>query len=138
MIDPRTEKGGHAFERLATERIAWLTSVTPDGQPQTMPIWFLWDDGEILIYSRRIARRNRNLRANPKVAFHLPDDGKGDDIISIEGEARFEPEAPPSKDNPAYVAKYQTFLDEYGWSPEYLSQEYPHAVRIRPTALIIE
>jgi PPOX class probable F420-dependent enzyme len=109
--------------------------VTPDGQPQTLPIWFVWEDGTILFYSKKVAVRNRNLRLNPKVSFHLADDGSGDDILEIEGEARLDPAAPASKDQPAYSAKYAALLAAYGWTPEYLSEEYPHPCRLVPTAV---
>jgi PPOX class probable F420-dependent enzyme len=132
-LDPSDERHAHAAERLEHELIGWLTTVTPDGRPQTMPIWFLWDDGEILFYSQAKSVRNRNLRANTNVSFHLNDDGRGDDVLSIEGEARFDPDAIPGKDNAAYLAKYQGLLDEYEWTGEYFTEHYPHPVRIRPT-----
>src|SRR5207244_1486430 len=93
VIDPTDTKGAHALERLSRELIGWLTTVTQAGQPQSMPVWFLWVDGEILFYSRAGALRNRNLESNPRVSFHLNDDGRGDDLISIDGEARFDPDA---------------------------------------------
>jgi PPOX class probable F420-dependent enzyme len=132
MIDGSTREGAHALERLATEPIAWLTTVTPEGQPQTLPIWFVWEDGTILVYSKKVAVRNANLRLNPRVSFHLAD-VDGGDIIEIEGEAVLDHDAPPSKDHPAYLAKYRRQLERYGWTPEYLSQEYPHPYRIVPT-----
>ena len=133
VLDLDDERQAHAAQRLATEAIAWLTTVTPDGQPQTMPIWFVWEDGEILFYSQARSARNRNLRSNRNVAFHLNDDGRGDDVLSIEGEARFDPDAIPGGDNPAFLAKYKSFFDEYGWTGDYYTEHYPHAVRIRPT-----
>jgi PPOX class probable F420-dependent enzyme len=138
VIDPTDTKGAHALERLSRELIGWLTTITRAGQPQSMPIWFLWLDGEILFYSRAGAIRNRNLESNRRVAFHLNDDGRGDDLISIDGEARFDPDAPAGKDNPTYLAKYKGLLDEYTWTPEYFTEHYPHAVRIRPTRIRIE
>ena len=104
--DGRDDGDGHrALERLERERIGWLTTVTPDGQPQTLPIWFVWEAGTILVYGKKVAVRNRNLRLNPRVSFHLAD-REGDDIVEIEGEAALDPDAPPSKDHPAYAAKY--------------------------------
>ena len=47
MIDPATKAGARAAERLEGELILWLTTVTPEGQPQSSPVWFLWIDGEI-------------------------------------------------------------------------------------------
>jgi len=132
-IDPASERGAHALARLARERIAWFTSVTPQGQPQTLPVWFLWDDGEVLVYSFRRAVRNRNVADNPRVSFHLADDGQGDDLVILEGEARIDRSTPAARDNPAYLAKYAEWLAEYGWTPESFSEEYPVPIRLRPT-----
>jgi len=40
------EKPAHAAAaaRLQTEPVIWLTTVTPSGQPQSTPVWFLWED----------------------------------------------------------------------------------------------
>jgi hypothetical protein len=39
--------------RLHGNLIAWLTTVRPNGQPVTVPVWFLLrDDETILLYSR--------------------------------------------------------------------------------------
>jgi PPOX class probable F420-dependent enzyme len=132
MIDADSDAGRRAIERLERELVAWLTTVTPDGQPQTLPVWFVWEHGTILIYSKKVAVRNRNLRLNPKVSFHLADH-EGGSILEIEGEAALDPDAPPSKDHAAYSAKYAELLARYGWTPEYLSAEYPHPYRIVPT-----
>ncbi|HEU4571279.1 MAG TPA: TIGR03667 family PPOX class F420-dependent oxidoreductase [Candidatus Limnocylindrales bacterium] len=133
MIDPNDPKGAHALERLGRERTAWMTSVTPDGQPQTMPVWFLWDDGSILVYSFRTAVRNRNVAANPKVSFVLNTDDEGEDLVIVEGEARLVPDDVAARDNPPFLEKYRSLIDQYGWTPEKYSTDYPHPIRIRPT-----
>ena len=74
IFDPNDELGAHALARLRDDRIGWLTTVRPDGQPVSMPIWFLWQDGELVMYSDENAKRNANIGANPKVAFHLATD----------------------------------------------------------------
>jgi PPOX class probable F420-dependent enzyme len=133
MIDAGTKAGAHALERLQHERVAWLTTVTPEGQPQTLPIWFIWEDGTILLYSRKVAVRNANLRENPRVAFHLSDDGAGGDIVEIAGVAVLDATAPPSSAHASYQAKYAEMLASYGWTPEYFAEAYPHPYRITPT-----
>ena len=45
MLDTTTEAGGRAGRRLREEAISWLTMVRADGQPQSVPVWFLWDGG---------------------------------------------------------------------------------------------
>ena len=42
MLDTTTEAESRADRRLREERIAWLTTVRADGQPQSVPVWFLW------------------------------------------------------------------------------------------------
>ena len=42
VFDSGSPADAHALARLAVDKIGWLTSVTPAGQPQTFPVWVLW------------------------------------------------------------------------------------------------
>lgn len=132
-LDLDRPDGRRALERLATDRIGWLTTVAPDGQPQASAIWFLWDDGEILVYSHRRAPRNGNIEDNPRVAFNLHTDAGGGDYVSMEGIARLAPGTSPADRNPVYLAKYRDMIAGYEWTNEWFAGEYPVAIRIRPT-----
>jgi PPOX class probable F420-dependent enzyme len=133
LPDASTEAGRHALDRLGRETIGWLTTVNPDGQPQSSPIWFLWSDGELLLYSHRRAPRNANIEDRPLVAFNLETDPNGDDVVTMEGIARFDASAPRASANPDYLVKYRSAIDGFGWSVEYFEAEYPFAIRITPT-----
>jgi PPOX class probable F420-dependent enzyme len=133
VFDTGSASDEHALERLRTDMIGWLTTVTPAGQPQTFPIWFLWEDGELLIYSDRRAKRNDNIRANPHVSLHLDDNGRGGDVVVIEGEARVDDATPPVTEHPAYLAKYGDWIVEQLTSAEEMATIYNVPVRIRPT-----
>jgi PPOX class probable F420-dependent enzyme len=133
VFDGGTESDLHALERLRTDRIGWLTTVTPDGQPQTFPIWFLWEDGEALVYSDRRAKRNDNVRANPRVTLHLNDNGRGGDVVIVEGEARIDESTPPVPRHAGYLAKYGEWITAYLTSPEEMATIYNVPLRIRPT-----
>ncbi len=132
-LDPTTSAGAHALERLSTEAIAWLTTVDPDGQPQSSPVWFLWRDGEILVYSHRRAHRNGNIEGHPRVAFSLDTASNGDDYVTMEGEARIDTTIGPADGDPAYLAKYGARIAAYGWTTEWFAGEYPYPIRITPT-----
>jgi PPOX class probable F420-dependent enzyme len=119
-----------ARQRLTDERIIWMTTVTADGAPQSSPVWFLLDGNEALVFSAR-SRRLANIAANPKVALNLDGNGRGGDIVTIEGTARVVPEEPPAFANAAYVAKYAEAMTRNGWTPEQFSDLYPVAVRVR-------
>ena len=134
MIDPTTKAGARALERLERELVLWLTTVNWDGQPQASPVWFLWVDGEILLYSRADTPRPANIRANPRIAAAFDSDGDGGDIVSIEGEARITRERAAAADvPPAYVAKYAERLAAFGWTMESMLVDYPVEIRVRPT-----
>lgn len=133
VFDTGSDSDRHALERLGGDMIGWLTTVTPEGQPQTLPIWFLWEDGEVLVYSDRRAKRNENLRSNPRVSLHLNDDGRGNDIVFIEGEARFDDATPRPQDHAAYNAKYGEWIRDMFAAPEEFTSVYNVPVRIRPT-----
>lgn len=133
VFDTGSDADGHALERLRIDRIGWLTTVTPDGQPQTFPIWFLWEDGEILVYSDRRAKRNANIGANPRVSLHLDDNGRGGDIVIVEGEARIDDATPQVTGHAGYLAKYGDWITEFLTSAEEMATIYNVPVRIRPT-----
>ena len=117
VFDGGSESDARALERLATDMIGWLTTVTPDGQPQTFPIWFLWEDGEVLIYSDRRAKRNVNIAGNPRVSLHLNDDGRGGDVVVVEGEARVDhttPPVPPARGLPRQVRRLDRRVPQLG------------------------
>jgi PPOX class probable F420-dependent enzyme len=134
VIDRTTRAGARAVERLERDLILWLTTVTAGGQPQTSPVWFLWDGGEILVFSRADTPRPANIRANPLVAATFDGDGDGGDVVSIEGEARIARERAVLADVPAaYVEKHAAKLAEHGWTMESMLVDYPVEIRIRPT-----
>jgi len=133
VFDSGSEADLHALERLGTEMVAWLTTVTPEGQPQTFPIWFLWEDGEALIYSDRRAKRNVNIAANPRVSLHLNSNDRGNDVVVIEGEARIDPDAPTPTANAVYRAKYEAWIGDFMTSAEEFQTIYNVPIRIRPT-----
>lgn len=132
IFDSGSERDQRALERLANERVAWLTTVTPDGQPQTLPVWFLWQDGTILVYGSNRAQRNRNLEGNPKVSFHLSDDA-GNDIVFIEGEASVEASAGRPEQNAAYLAKYADWIAADFQTVARFAERYDVPIVIRPT-----
>ena len=133
VFDSGSDGDAHALARLETDMIGWLTTVTPEGQPQTFPIWFLWEDGEALIYSDRRAKRNVNIAAHPEVSMHLNTDARGRDVVVIEGEARIDDAALTVPSNAAFLSKYEALLLEFMPSVEEYATVYNVPIRIRPT-----
>jgi PPOX class probable F420-dependent enzyme len=135
---PNDPRRAHAERRLRDEKIAWLTTVRRDGQPQSSPVWFLWGDGEIVVYSRPKTQKVRNVRENPHVAVHLRDVDEGDDIVSIEGLAEIDLAYPQASAIPAYVKKYRAMIAALRMDPAGFAESYSTPIRIRPTKLRVE
>jgi PPOX class probable F420-dependent enzyme len=122
----------HADERLRREVVLWLTTVRSDGQPQSSPVWFLWDGRTILIYSLPTSQKIPNIRNNPKVSLHLADD-EGGDIVSIEGVASLTESDPPLIGVPEYVEKYREMVADLGWTEQQFAEDYTVPIRVTPT-----
>ena len=135
MLDETTEFGRHAAERLRADVIGWLTTVTPDGAPRPIPIWFLWDgDRSLLLYSRPEKRKLANLAENPRVSLNLDSDGIDADIVICWGEARVTDD-PPADQVPAYVEKYTHRIEALGWTPEDFAADFSVPLRIDITRI---
>lgn len=131
-IDESTEPGARAAERLRAELIGWLTTVSPDGQPQPSPVWFWWDGEEFRIYSLESVRIE-NLEQNPRVSLTLDGDGTGGNVVIVEGEATIDRSRPSAAQDGEFLHKYRGRLDLYGWTPEWFAERYSVPVRVRPT-----
>ena len=56
-------------ELLRTERTMRAGTVSPDGSPHVVPLWFVWDGTAIWINNLRKSRRSRDLAAGSPVAL---------------------------------------------------------------------
>lgn len=126
-------------DRLRHNLMAWLTTVRPDGQPVSVPLWFLFReaDGTILIYSRPSKQKLSNLRANPKVSFTLDVTDIGRNIVRLEGTAQHVHDVPPAHEQVAYLAKYTERIGAIFDTPEQFGQLFSEAIVVTPTKLSI-
>jgi PPOX class probable F420-dependent enzyme len=121
--------------RLHTELVAWLTTVAPDGQPQSSVVWFLARTDDFIVYSVSGTPRVRNIRAKPKVCLALNSTPTGGELVIVEGVATIEDGGIPANEDPDYLAKYEEAILEAGWTPESFASDYPLRVHVRPTRL---
>lgn len=127
-----------AEDRLRHNLMAWLTTVRPDGQPVTVPVWFLLrEDDTILLYSKPGSPKLRHFAHNPKVSLALDVCDIGRNIVRLEGVARVadaSADEPPAADkNPAYLAKYTERIGAMFGTPEQFAAQFSTAVVITPT-----
>ena len=133
VLDSSDSAHAAAEERLRSDIIIWLTTVRADGQPQSTPVWFLWEDGTFLIYSRPGMPKLENITANPKVSVHLRGTETGGDIVTFDGTAELLREGPPADQVPEYVSKYREEMEGYSWTPAKFAELYSEPIRVTPT-----
>jgi PPOX class probable F420-dependent enzyme len=122
-------------ERLEGELVAWMTTVSPAGQPQTSPVWFLVEDESFVIYSLASTPRTRNIAANPRVSLNLNSTPEGGQLVIIEGTAEIMADGRPAFEDEAYVTKYREPMSDLGMTPESFSADYPVRIHVVPTRL---
>lgn len=120
-------------QRLRQAEIIWLTTVRGNGQPQPVPVWFLWDGQAFLIYSQPDQAKLRNIRDNPRVALNLNSDPQGGTVTRLEGNAEIDKDAPLATVVQPFVAKYAAAIQRIGMDPETFAREYSVAIRVTPT-----
>ena len=135
VIDPNTELGEAILERLEDEHIVWLTTLGATGSPHPKPVWFLWDDNEVLIYSQPDAAKIRHIARDGRVALNFNTSHDGENVAVINGVARLVEDAPEAIDVPAYMAKYTPGIKEISFTPQSFSSTYSVAIRVTPKKL---
>jgi PPOX class probable F420-dependent enzyme len=120
--------------RLRQNLMAWLTTVRPDGQPVSIPVWFLLcDDETILLYSRPGTPKLGNIARNPRVSLALDVTDIGRNVVRLEGVAAVAPDLPSADKHPAYLAKYTERIGALFGSPERFAEQFSVPVVVTPT-----
>jgi hypothetical protein len=111
------DRRAHVEGRLRANLMAWLTTVRPDGRPDSVPVWFLLrDDETILVYSQPGKMKLRN-------------------IIRIDGTAEHVPGFPAADQVPEYAAKYTERIGAIFGTVSQFAGQFPEALIITPHRL---
>ncbi len=128
--------------RPSTERalrgcpVLWLSSVSADGRPHVVPVWFVWDGERIVLFSKPNARKLRNLRCEPRAMVAIGAPGPRFDVELIEAHAEVPCAVAATLMPPAFVAKYRPLLRRSGLSIERFTEVYSQPIVLRPTRFL--
>ena len=127
----------HVEARLRSNLMAWLTTVSPTGKPESVPVWFLLreEDETVLLYSEPGKPKLRHIAQNPQVALGLDVTDIGRDIVRIDGLAREAPEAGPADQQPRYRAKYAERIGTLFGDAERFAAQFSVPLLITPRRL---
>jgi PPOX class probable F420-dependent enzyme len=130
LLDLTKERDAHILERLQKDEVIWLNSVRPDGRPHAVIVWFLWDNDTVLVFSRPVNQKIRNISNNANVVLAFDDSKNGADPITIDGTATLLPAGDLDTTYPAYIAKYGEGMKRIGYTPEQMAAAYSQGIRI--------
>lgn len=88
---------------LKGKHFAKIATIKKDGSPHVTPIWYMYEDGKLIINTTTDRVKFRNIRRDQRVSF-LVDDGYP--YLMIEGKARIATERDPLKDIEALAIRY--------------------------------
>ncbi|MEM7336433.1 MAG: TIGR03618 family F420-dependent PPOX class oxidoreductase [Chloroflexota bacterium] len=83
-MKPMDEKKREAF--LAKTRLGILTTLTLDGAPTAVPIWFDWDGTAVSIFTDKSSQKVKRLQNDPRASMLVVNDiGEPEAWILFEG-----------------------------------------------------
>ena len=137
MIDMTTKFARFAQKLLKNEYFIWLTTVDSTGTPQPRPVWYVWENDSVLIYSQPSAHKVKHIQKNPNVALHFnTEDGRGEkNVVILTGTAIIDTYTAPAHQHTSYINKYRSGIKDLDSTPEQFGMEYSVAIRVTPTKL---
>lgn len=135
VIDTSTVLGARTAERLAQERVVWLTTVDPSGTPQPTPVWHVTSGADVVILSEPGKAKLRNAAANPRAALHFNATDAGWDVQVLTGRLVLDPDGLTADERARYDEKYTEAIAGLGMSLEQFHAAYSQVLRFTPERL---
>ena len=119
---------------LSESNIARIATVRPNNLPHVTPVWYLWENNQLLIAIMKGSVKESNIRQNNKVAVTVDSNMAPNKGVIIEGTAKIEELSNDMERRIGLRYLKTENLDEY--------MEYAHAflssvlIKIRPEKII--
>ncbi len=81
VLEPQQE------EFLKKHRFGVLSTIKMSGAPQATPVYYLYEDGKILISANKWKYKTRNIQRDPRVTLCVLDEGPTNRHLQVAGRA---------------------------------------------------
>jgi nitroimidazol reductase NimA-like FMN-containing flavoprotein (pyridoxamine 5'-phosphate oxidase superfamily) len=133
QMPPLTQDELVAFLNAAP--IARLSSMNPDGTIHSAPVYFKYDNGDILIGTQEVTRKVRNSKQNPNVTVLIDNENPPYKGVVIYGEAQLDYEDVIAK-RVAIFERYMPTENAQQLATGLASTHVPVIIRIKPSRVI--
>ena len=119
-------------ELLSTERTLRAATVSPEGTPHVVPLWFVWHERAIWVNSLRRSKRTHDVAAGSQVALCVDTGVQYEDLRGAVLYGRFT----PATDEPALAQVKAAFASKY-WNLESIPDLKSHDwLLLRPDRVV--
>ena len=129
QMPPLTQDELVAF--LNEAPIARLSSMNPDGTIHTAPVFFKYDNGDILIGTQEVTRKVRNSKQNPSVTVLIDNQAPPYKGVVIYGEAELDYEDVIAK-RISIFERYMPTENARGLATGLANNYEPVIIRVKP------
>ncbi len=124
----------NARDLLERPVVVAIATINPDGQPQVTPVWASLEGDQIWVNSAVGRRKDRNLRANPKVTVMALDPENAFNWAEIRGEVvEFDDSEAALAHINQLSGAYAGNDDYYAFNPEGRGKERRVIYKIQPS-----
>jgi general stress protein 26 len=119
---------------LAQSEIVRLTTVQSDGYPHTVPVWFMLDGDDLIVFSGSEAQKVKNVQQNNKGNISFGGDPAGSPCYTILGDIEIEDDL-----DHALTARITYHYEKPKKAEEFLTEwkDDPHVIlRLKPKRII--
>ena len=138
IFDESRTEHRKALRKLGHDLIAWFTTVNANGEPHSVPVWFFWLHGRVIVFSEPTATKVEHVRRGSPVLVHLEGGHSGNDVVVLNGTAEISARDAAqwlADIGDAFGAKYAEGMVEFGMGLGLFAEKYSTVIVVTPTKL---
>lgn len=138
-FDPTRPDQRKAIDLLESRTIAWLTWVGQDAAPHGVPVWFLWHDGRVVVFSEPGTAKVAAVRRGSPVLVHLETGAFGNEVVILNGSAEISDRDAASwlaEFRERYEWKYAAAIADFGMPLDDITTQYSAVVVFTPQTIL--
>jgi PPOX class probable F420-dependent enzyme len=139
LFDESRTEHRKALRKLEHDVIAWFITVNAQGEPHSVPVWFLWHEGRVIVLSEPDAEKVKHVRRGSPVLVHLEGGRFGNDVVVLNGTAEISERSAAewlTDIGDVFNVKYAEGMEDSGADTDAIVAKYSAVIIVHPTKLM--